>query len=976
MIDGYSRLAAGKIVPNKEADTILKPFIEDWILKGYGPPRQVIFDNGREFSNKKMRELCETFNIQMLTSGGYSPWQNGLCEKNHHLIDMMIEKMMHGDSTLTLERALAAALYAKKSMINVNGYSPLQLMMGKQPRLPGPAQDNGLAANKEFSTHKLTHERISDIFNARSAFTACENSNRLKEALSRNVPKFERFEPGERCFYKFGRDPHYHGPGKVVAQDNKIVFIRHGSSVISTGVSWVQKIVQPEEEEIIILNDNKKADPGNSPPPLYDSSDSDFSDSDSDMEGQDQVPGRQPDPNRELDDSDDDWRPELRRPAVQYRDMSQSPNVQQPDMGQELSLPPQARGDPDLGVVRNLNMEGALNMTRNDGQNEEEEERDDDERQEGGEKEKESRVREEEEHEEVTVKVTKRLPAKGSWIIYKEKEAEFYFRAQVTQRVTKGTVKKNRWFNILNENGSSSCINIDAMDWALIEAPEWMNSPEIISPETGAKRKRRKKSRQTPSPSPNPGPKKMFKPSPSVHNLICYRADQIEMAEAEQVMMSTIDRKHWKEPAVIKAKEKELANFKKHEAYEWVKDIGQPRISSGWVITQKQFQDVLGAKARLVCHGNQEWQAHPSDAPTATKVGLRLLFAICAQMGWQVMTADVTSAFLQARLTRDVFVQPPKDIQRPGQIWKLRKAMYGLDDASLLWYKTVEEEMYKLGGKKLQSDPAIFYFHHPKKCHLEGMVGWHVDDINGGGSQYFYDNVMKPLMAKFQFGSMATDNFRCLGWNIEDGAIYISQKDYIAAKIEHLDIDKEGHTSKDFLNPELTTLVRCLIGKSRWGTDQTRPDLAFENLLLSMASHKPTYGDVTLLNKVVTRFKEQEIKLKYSKLEGDKWHITVFADASKGNLGNKVESTVAYLIFLSDGYQVNKKKKCNILAWQSKKARRVCVSTYDAEAMALNMGIQAGIVMKQHLKEIMNWGDPMIKVEAFTDCMDVYNAVP
>ena len=107
-------------------------------------------------------------------------------------------------------------------------------------------------------------------------------------------------------------------------------------------------------------------------------------------------------------------------------------------------------------------------------------------------------------------------------------------------------------------------------------------------------------------------------------------------------------------------------------------------------------------------------------------MGLRLLFAICAQMGWKVMTADVTSAFLQAKLTRDVYVQPPRDIQRQGQLWKLRKAMYGLDDASLLWYKTVKEEMYKLGGKKLQSDPTIFYFHHPKKCHLEGMVGWHL----------------------------------------------------------------------------------------------------------------------------------------------------------------------------------------------------------------------------------------------------------
>ena len=58
--------------------------------------------------------------------------------------------------------------------------------------------------------------------------------------------------------------------------------------------------------------------------------------------------------------------------------------------------------------------------------------------------------------------------------------------------MTKGTVKKNWWFNTLNENGNTSSINIDAMDCAIIEAPEGMNSPEIISPETGAKRKRRK----------------------------------------------------------------------------------------------------------------------------------------------------------------------------------------------------------------------------------------------------------------------------------------------------------------------------------------------------------------------------------------------------------------------------------------------------------------------------------------------------
>ena len=286
--------------------------------------------------------------------------------------------------------------------------------------------------------------------------------------------------------------------------------------------------------------------------------------------------------------------------------------------------------------------------------------------------------------------------------------------------------------------------------------------------------------------------------------------------------------------------------------------------------------------------------------------------------------------------------------------------------------------MVKRGCKKLQSDPAIFYYHHPTEKTLQGIVGWHVDDLNGGGSELFYTNVMKPLMDKFQFGSVETDNFRCLGWNIEhsaDGSIHVSQRDYVDAKIDYLDLDKGEFTSKDLVKEEDIPKVRGHIGKVRWLAEQTRADIAFQALLLSMASHKPTYGDVSLINKVVAKIKRQEVKLKFSKLEKDKWTLTVFADASKGNIG-KTESTVAYLILLSDGYNKGEpKEKCNLLTWKSSKAKRVVVSTYDAEAMALNLGIQSALVIKNHIDEIMNWEEEAVEVEAFTDCKDVYNAV-
>ena len=94
MIDAYSRFTKAVVVPNKEADSVIQPIMDEWILNLFGPPVQILFDNGKEFSNSKMREMCEKFNIKMLTTGAYSPFQNGLCEKNHHMVDLMIEKMM------------------------------------------------------------------------------------------------------------------------------------------------------------------------------------------------------------------------------------------------------------------------------------------------------------------------------------------------------------------------------------------------------------------------------------------------------------------------------------------------------------------------------------------------------------------------------------------------------------------------------------------------------------------------------------------------------------------------------------------------------------------------------------------------------------------------------------------------------------------------------------------------------------------
>ena len=58
---------------------------------------------------------------------------------------------------------------------------------------------------------------------------------------------------------------------------------------------------------------------------------------------------------------------------------------------------------------------------------------------------------------------------------------------------------------------------------------------------------------------------------------------------------------------------------------------------------------------------------------------------------------------------------PPKDVQKEGMLWKLKKPLYGLNDASRKFWLKVKEVFGKFGLIKLIGDEALYY----KKMRME-----------------------------------------------------------------------------------------------------------------------------------------------------------------------------------------------------------------------------------------------------------------
>ena len=110
-----------------------------------------------------------------------------------------------------------------------------------------------------------------------------------------------------------------------------------------------------------------------------------------------------------------------------------------------------------------------------------------------------------------------------------------------------------------------------------------------------------------------------------------------------------------------------------------------------------------------------------------------MFFLVAANEDFDFRKIDIRAAFLQAKqLDREVFLKPPKDIKREGIIWKLKKPLYGLNDASRKFWLRVKNIFKKFCLRKLDGDEVVYYM-IGEKGDLEGMVSTHVDDFDLAG---------------------------------------------------------------------------------------------------------------------------------------------------------------------------------------------------------------------------------------------------
>jgi hypothetical protein len=117
-------------------------------------------------------------------------------------------------------------------------------------------------------------------------------------------------------------------------------------------------------------------------------------------------------------------------------------------------------------------------------------------------------------------------------------------------------------------------------------------------------------------------------------------------------------------------------------------------------------------RVRLVFDGSRQSPATYSEtyAPTARQESVRLFHIVAVEENYGIgQYNDVPKAFLKAFIDHVIFAYPPKGQEAfPGQILKLRKALYGGKQSAYLWFTLMNAFILELGFTPSYLDKCLY----------------------------------------------------------------------------------------------------------------------------------------------------------------------------------------------------------------------------------------------------------------------------
>ena len=171
LIDRYTRALELVPVKSKDAKVVARAIADHWVTR-YGCPLVLMADN--EFRSGVLKELLALTDTKQIHSAPYRPSTNGLCERVHQFAHQLMQNAKM-ESVGEWDSHLPAIRFAiMSSRLDGLGFSPYQLLYGRNPRLPVDElipYDTGVPADVTdyFNSQMEVLKEIRDLFDYRQS---------------------------------------------------------------------------------------------------------------------------------------------------------------------------------------------------------------------------------------------------------------------------------------------------------------------------------------------------------------------------------------------------------------------------------------------------------------------------------------------------------------------------------------------------------------------------------------------------------------------------------------------------------------------------------------------------------------------------------------------------------------------------------------------------------------------------------------
>ena len=216
ILDHFSKWGDAYPLRNKEAITVARVLVDQFFTRYGGLGMSILTDQGKEFCNALLNEVCKMFNVDKLRTSAYKASTNGAVERWHRTLNAMIGKVV-ADNQKDWDVHLPFLLCAYRSARHEStGFSPNMLIFGRE--LIAPID---LVCGLPESEHEAYNSASDFVAKRRELLDNAFNLVRrhLKTSVDRNKHYYDmRVKPNE---FDVGQFVLYYYPRKYVGRSPK-----------------------------------------------------------------------------------------------------------------------------------------------------------------------------------------------------------------------------------------------------------------------------------------------------------------------------------------------------------------------------------------------------------------------------------------------------------------------------------------------------------------------------------------------------------------------------------------------------------------------------------------------------------------------------------------------------------------------------------------------------------------------------------